>query len=238
MKRDKRRRKKPQRMHKKSTDTGITLPVTITSIKPQKKRSGRFSLYHDDQFIIGVSTDTLIAFNLNKGVVINCKLFEQLSAEEEVNTVRNYMLKLLGRRSHSGGELKTKALRKGYRQKHIDSVLNELRRKKYLNDEEFARRYVSDKLNIQHWGPVKISSELARKGIDPKTVKKALSEITDGLELKQICVDLALRRKHHFSGESDNFKREQKIAAYLRRRGFTYNTINSAIPDISSRINV
>lgn len=214
------------------------LPSTVTSIRPQKNRRGRFSLYSEKGFIIGVSTDTLVKYNLGKGVEITPFLFEQISGEEGRQTIKDYCLRLLGRREHAREELKRKAADKGFDPGQVEPVLDELARKKYIDDEKFAEKFVSDKIGIQRWGPVKIRAELKKKRISNPVIDRTISIYTDDLELIQICVDLALKRKRHFSKEPDAFKCKQKIAAYLQRKGFSFETINRALPDIIRSLNV
>lgn len=214
------------------------LPAEITAIKPQKKRKDRFSLYQDDHFITGVSVDTLVAFGLKKGTEITPLLFEKIRVEEEKSAAKSYLIKLLGRRDHSRKELKTKAIQKGFDPQKVNLILNDLEQKGYINNSEFARKFVADKISIQMWGPVKIRSELIRKGIDRQTIDQILLNQTENLELNKICVDLIVKRKRHFSREGDSYKRRQKIASYLQRRGFSFDTINRVLPDIIDRLNV
>ena len=46
------------------------LPLTITAIQVQKKNKERFSLYHEDRFLLGVSTQTLVSCSLKKGALL------------------------------------------------------------------------------------------------------------------------------------------------------------------------
>jgi regulatory protein len=144
----------------------------------------------------------------------------------------------LARRDHSRHELDTKAVQKGYDPGFVTSILNELEQNGYINNMDFARKYAADKFSLQKWGPVKIRSELIRKGVDKQVIDQVLLKETEDFELNKICVDLILKRKCHFSRESDSYKRKQKIASYLQRRGFSFDTINRVLPDIINRLNV
>ncbi len=220
-------------------ETGsLKLPVTITKIKPQKKRKDRFSLFHHDQFIIGVASDTLIRFGLQRGVEITSNIYDQIESEEQKQSLRDFFLRLLGRRDHSARELKTKAAQKGYNTIHADEILNQLERKGYIDDEVFARKFTHDKIRLKKWGHVKIRAHLKSRGVSNRIIEKVISEKAGSLELKKICVDLIEKRQAHFCRETDDFKRTQKISAYLQRKGFMYDTINRAMPDIIDRLNV
>jgi len=173
-----------------------------------------------------------------KGVKITPFSIEQISSAESRQSIKDYCLRLLGRRDHASEELKRKAIGKGFDPGRVKSVLTELVQKKYIDDKKFAAKFISDKMTFRQWGPVKIRLELKKKRIPSPIIEKLLSEYTDDLELIQICVDLALKRNRHFLKEPDAFKRKQKIAVYLQRKGFSFETINRAMPDIIERLNV
>ncbi|MEX2600961.1 MAG: regulatory protein RecX [Balneolaceae bacterium] len=212
------------------------LPAEITSIRPQKKRSSRFSLYHNDSFIIGVSSDTLLHFNLERGVSITDQLFREIASVEQKTSIREYLLRLLGRRDHSRQELYLKALRKGHPPSMIEEVLKHLESKRYINDTLFAEKYAVDKATLMNWGPNKIRAELKKKGIPDSISDQALKRAVEDLQQEKICVDLALKRKDHFLREQDDRKRRQKIIAYLQRRGLGYDTIRQALPEILNQL--
>jgi regulatory protein len=215
----------------------VDLPATVTSVMPQKKRSDRYSLFCGNRFLIGVSAGTLLRFNLEKGVEITPSLYEQIATEESKNALNDYLLRLLARRDHSKNELKTKALQKGFDPELIRQAIEVLDEKQYINDREFARKFASDKISIQQWGPLKIKAELQKRGIKGKTADFILQNASDDLELIQICVDLAIKRKRHFFREPDDFKCKQKVAAYLYQKGFPFEIINRALPEIIDRLN-
>lgn len=216
----------------------LSFPVEITAIRPQKKRNNRFSLYQGNCFLIGVSADTLLSFRLKKGDQLTAAQFQQITDEEERRAVREYMVRLLGRRDHSGKELERKARVKGYPEKIVQHVQKELSKKGYVDDNTFASKFVTDKLKINRWGPLRIKTALLKKGIPGHTTDRILRDKIDDLELKKICVDLVLTRKSHFLRESDSFRRKQKISAWLQRKGFYYSTIEDAFPEIIKRLNV
>jgi len=214
----------------------VELPVEITAIRTQKKRKDRFSLFHQETFLIGVSGNTLAKLGIRKGTDLTPSLFSRIQQDEEREKVRDYLLRLLGRRPHAAAELNIKARQKGYDGELISDVIDELRAKQYLDDEAFARQFASDKLEFRQWGPVKVRSALVSKGVSAVVAERVTAALTEDLELKKICVDLALKRTRHFFRERDDYKRRKKVAAYLQRKGFDFETINRALPEIISRM--
>ncbi|MEX0638952.1 MAG: regulatory protein RecX [Balneolaceae bacterium] len=155
-----------------------------------------------------------------------------------VITIRNYMLRLLGRRDHTVAELIRKAARKGYTTASCQESVDELTAEGLLDDARFAINYAEEKSRTKRWGPKKIRAGLLKKGVQPEIANSALREIEDGLELIQNCVDLVERRRQHFYRESDHFKRKQKIVAWLRQKGYRSDTIRKALPQIAEMLNV
>ncbi len=219
-------------------DISDKLPLKITSISPQKKRKDRFSLFHENTFLVGVSSQTLIDLSLKKGVELTPFLFERILDAEEYQNIKDTFYDYLSRRDHGSFELKQKALKKGYPSEIIDDVLDEFDRKGLLDDESFAIKFASDKAEFKQWGPVKIKSALRKKGVSKSIAEKAVRSITNDLDQVQICVDLLTKRKRHFLRETDTLKRKQKMYRYLAGKGFTGSVITKAIDTIKNDFDV
>ena len=209
------------------------LPALITKITVQKKNRNRFSLFHDEHFLLGVSSKTLTDFSLQEGVELTPFLFNEIKRSEEVQAVRESCLRYLGRRDHASFELRKKVSKKGFDKKIINSVIDELQEKGFINDEQFAEAFALEKAEMNKWGPQKIKSALFKKGIDKRFIEKALKNVRENLQQDQICVDLVFKRKSHFLREKDTFKRKQKIFRYLAGRGFTSSVIKQSMPQIA-----
>lgn len=224
--------------HKNQSKPEPDLPAQISTIEPQKKRTDRYSLFCGSDFIIGVSGQTLLRFNLKKGVEITPFLFKQLQDAEEYQAIKDYFLRLLGRRDHARGELQKKGRIKGFPDIIMEDVLDELSDKNYLNEEIFAAKFISDKLAFSKWGPQKIRSELIKKGVQNQIIDKLLKEQTGDLELSRICVDLVVKRKARYLRVNDLLKRRQKIIGWLMQKGFQQDTIQKALTEIEKELNV
>lgn len=224
----------------KNTENGVyqsiedKLPLTITGISAQKKNNERFSLFHEGQFLTGVSAKTLTDFSIHKGVELTPLLFEEITRSEDLNAVKECCLRYLSRRDHASSELKLKLQKKGFDEPAINSVIEELSGKGYLNDEQFAVSFANEKAELNKWGPKKITAALYKKGIKKQVIERAVKKATENLQQEQICVDLALKKKHHFLREADPYKRKQKIYNYLAGRGFSNSEIKKSLPKITT----
>lgn len=231
------RNSEPYNGHPQYSSIVHELPLTVTAIAPQKKRSDRFSLFHGKKFILGVSGQTLLDFSIQKGVEITPSLFQQLSEAGDYQKIKDSFYRYLSRRDHTSFELKQKAAQKGVPSQMVDRIIAEFQQKGLLDDNTFARKFASDKAELNKWGPLKIQQALIQKGVGRSVARKVTENLSDDLEQGQICVDLAVKRRRHFLREDDPLKRNQKIYNYLARKGYTGSVIKKALPKILEKLN-
>lgn len=213
------------------------LPARITAVTRQKRRKERFSLFADRQFLIGVSEDTLLEFNLSPGTEITHALFRRLQRAEGRGAVKSYFLDLLARRDHARRELADKARKKDLNRDFVEEVIDELERKGLVDDRAFAVKYADDKAKGSRWGPAKIMAHLRRKGIGRDDIDHSLRAAFEGVEVREILFDLVLKRKRHFLREEHPLKRKKKIFDYLSRRGFRSASINPCLQELTDMLN-
>lgn len=96
---------------------------------------------------------------------------------------------LCSRAEHSVKELREKLYRWGITGEEAAAILDDLRKRRFVDDERFARAYINDKYKFARWGRRKIVAGLITKGImraiylpaldeiDPETYKNNLSDL-------------------------------------------------------------
>ncbi|HEX6982654.1 MAG TPA: regulatory protein RecX [Balneolaceae bacterium] len=212
------------------------LPAVISSISIQKKNKERYSLFVDDEFLLGVAEQTLLKFKLTKGVEVTPLLFRKLQQEEGRFAIKSYFLNLLSRRDHARKELLDKARRKDYPAEVIKNVLDELQKKGFINDTGFAEKYASEKYRLKKWGPVKIQSYLYKKGISKDVAHQSTEKVFKDENLNKTFLTLVLTRKKRFLKEDDPFKRKKKVFDYLARRGYPPSDIYKYLDELMQEI--
>ena len=224
LRKKKKRLRKPEPKECCSEEAATLLPAPISGIQPQKKNNFRFSVFVENQFLIGVSDSTLIKCNLSKGVVMTPFLLKEIRELEDRWAIREYFLRLLGRRDHARNELRDKALKKNFPSGHIEKILDELEEKKYINNAVFARKFARDKFEFNRWGITKIRAHLLKKGVPKADIQRALSEI--GKENRDASmVELVRKNSRKFQREEDLIKRKKKIFDFLLRKGYESDNI-------------
>lgn len=200
------------------------LPVKIHRIEVQKKNAFRYSLFSEKGFITGISDSTLTKHNLKKGSVIDYQLYKALSEDEERWSIKEYLIRLLGRRDHASHELRLKGMKKGYDSDVLNEIISDLEDNGYVNNLAFAQKYAHDKFKFNEWGPNKIRIELIKKQVDKHTIEDVLDKEINHNEVIKSIERLILKKKPALLRTSEE-KRRKKIFDYLFRKGYDSNVI-------------
>lgn len=212
------------------------LPGAITSITTQKKNKERYSIFVNDEFLIGVAEQTLLKFKLSKGKRVTHALLRKLQREEGRFAVKSYMMKRLSSRDHARKELFNKAIRKDYPKDVINNVLDELQEKGYLNEQEFAEKFASDKSRLNKWGPTKIKAHLYKKNIPDGIAERSIQKAYDEIDIRERFINLVLKRKRRFLKEENSYKRKKKVFDHLKRKGYRSSNIYNHLDELMQKI--
>ncbi|MBE8714856.1 regulatory protein RecX [Sphingobacterium hungaricum] len=120
-------------------------------------------------------------------------------------------------------EVRSKLYEYGLYPNEVEQIISELIENNFLNEERFAKAYVSGKFKIKKWGKLKIVQGLKFKQVSSPLIKLALKEI----DLNEYYETLSaiLTKKNNSLVESDPFKRKNKLAQYALSRGFESNLV-------------
>lgn len=198
----------------------------ITDLKPQTRRTDRYNLYLDGSYKFPVSANTVLAARLHVGLEITEEELLKVQEAAEIGNAHDKALNYLDLRRRSTKEMKDYLYRKDFEPHVIQAVTDRLTRAGLLNDEEFARAWIRDRLLLKPKSKRALSSELFAKGISRETADLVLSELDtdDELDALRGSIDRRLRQSKYASRENDD-----KLIAALAREGYKYSDIKSCL---------
>lgn len=197
--------------------------MIISNISFEKKK---FLVSFDNGEEIKISEDTLVNFGLYKGQEVEEEFVENLKFEDEKSEALLLSYKFL-QRNKTKHQLVDYLYKNKIQRDIIDLILPILEEKNYLNDEDYARRYLSDALNIKKYGKIKTRYMLMSKGIDKKIIEKVMEDYDYELEYMNA---LELIEKRISKDETDP-KIINSAKNYLQGRGFEFEIINFTLDD-------
>ncbi len=116
---------------------------------------------------------------------------------------------------------------KGATSAEIEALLERLETERYIDEERYARAFVSDKFRFDHWGRIKIAYSLRQKGINAHTIEDALAQIDDD-DYHQSLADFIASRRRTTKADSP-YALNQKIARAAITRGFEPQMVFDAL---------
>lgn len=197
--------------------------MIISNISFEKKK---FHVSFDNGEEIKISEDTLVNFGLYKGQEVEEEFVENLKFEDEKSEALLLSYKFL-QRNKTKHQLVDYLYKNKIQRDIIDIILPILEEKNYLNDEDYARRYLSDALNIKKYGKIKTRYMLMSKGIDKRIIEKVMEDYDYELEYMNA---LELIEKRISKDETDP-KIINSAKNYLQGRGFEFEIINFTLDD-------
>ncbi len=202
------------------------VPGTITAISSQTNDPERVSVFIDGDFAMGLARDVADTANIHVGQDLTAADIANLLASEQLSRATSAALNYLAWRPRSEGEVRQRLRRSDTPSDVIDQVVQKLRDWRYIDDEDFARRWIENRAAHRPRGTRVLTQELRAKGIDPElasaTVDEAdIDEASDALELA--------RKRAGQLADLEPEVRERRLTGFLARRGYGFDIIRSVL---------
>jgi len=202
--------------------------MLITGIERTKK--GRYSIFADGEFLFALHADIFASSPIKSGIDMTEEALEELRALSEEKITKDRALRLLSARAYTSGGLYKKLIMysdEDTAQKAVDRMC-ELG---LINDEDYARRYAADCVNLRGFSPSRTKYALLEKGV-PKYIAEEITEEMDSDQCPVIAA-VILRKYHRFL---DDEKGITKTTNALARLGYRYGDIRNVINNLSEDI--
>lgn len=200
--------------------------MKITKIEQQIKAKGRYSVFVDDKFAFGISELGLINSGLKIGQELSDAGLEDLKAEAKADKLYNQTLSLIMRRPRSRWEIETYLKKKSADEQVSGQILNTLTEKGFVDDVDFARRWVENRRLLKSISKRKLELELLQKRVNDAVIKQVLAED----ETEEIEV---LKKEIEKKRQQTRYQDETKLMQYLARQGYGYGDIKQALSELS-----
>ena len=147
------------------------------------------------------------------------------SQYDELSRTKYCAFLILGRRSHTKKELYDKLIKKEYSLECVEQTVSYMEEEGYINDRDYAEKYLHDAMELKKHGISKIRTDLRRKGIDDFIIEDVISECErdNSYTIQKI---LQIRAKNY---DLQDKKQRDRLIGYMLRRGFSYGEVYSAL---------
>lgn len=204
----------------------------ITNLKTEKKYAGKICVYVNGEFWKCISKDLVVSLGLHKDMEIHKEEFENIELLDEKTRALNNSFRLLSFRSRSVKEVRERLNKQGFSETVVDMAIDELEQRGYLNDKDFARMWISERISSRKYGKNWIKGELLTKGVDRSIIDAELLCYSEQAE--RDCARFLARKKYSKSAYGDKNKQLGSLYQYLAQRGFNNSISIEVVREIMS----
>ena len=195
--------------------------ITALRVKDTKKQ---VSVFIDGSFSFSIGEEVAATAGLKVGQHLSAEQIEELKEADIFHGCLGAALHYLGYRPRSEAEVRKRLLRRGFVDKVVDKVIIGLRERGLIDDVAFARYWRDNRLSFRPRSRRLIKLELRQKGVAAETANEVVADLDD----ETAAYEAGLKKTRVLSGlEYREFRRY--LSGYLRRRGFDYGAIDSAV---------
>ena len=201
--------------------------ITIDKIKLSDIH---LSLELDNGETLDIPNQVADLYMLESGRRIDTTEYAQLKEESQRFRCNKKALDYLAVRNRSANEMERYLYKKGFAHNLIREVVNSLGEAGYIDDYDYATRFINNKLNRKLTGKHLLARELQKKGIARAIIKQALKESESRLNNIDEIYETAIKKYNTLKLKKNGLS---KLAYFLQRRGFDAEVVNVIITRIT-----
>lgn len=197
----------------------------ITKIAKQQRRDDWCSIFIDGKFVFSLPISAVADEKLVIDKELSAAELDKLKRKSSYSKLYDGALMKIARRQHSEREIRDYLYKKQAADEDIESIVERLYSYKYLDDQSFAEKWVSERRKTKLRSSRQLRAELYKKGISSEIIDPLLE---DSQEDQQDALKELIAKKQHLSRYQD----QKKFMAYLTRQGFSYHEVKQALTEL------
>ncbi|MBQ9114588.1 MAG: regulatory protein RecX [Clostridia bacterium] len=201
--------------------------VTIKEIKRNKKS---YTLVVGEEVLKNINIEVALSYALKEGEMSKEK-FKEFLKENDRQNAKSYLYNMIARKGRTTKEARDRLYEKGFHKDAVEYAIGVVSSYGYLNDEEYAKNYVSSA--IRNKGEYRVKRELQLKCISDENMVDALDLMDSDSEYDSA---YTLAKKYLKSKDISDEKVKEKLFRYLVSRGYGYDLVKKVMRTLGAEI--
>lgn len=200
--------------------------MTVTGI--EEISQSRCRIYVDGNFAFVLYKGEIRLYKIREQEEISEETYRKITEEVLVKRAKLRCMNLLKSRPYTEYQLREKLRQGEYSQEIQDTAIAYVKSFGYVDDVQYAKDYALSQTETKSRRA--ISESLMRKGIAKEIVEEVFADLEeDGNMSDERKLAEKWMEKKKFSPEKADYKEQQKMAAFLYRKGIPMEVIRKAI---------
>ncbi len=201
----------------------------ITKLEVQKRNKERVNVFLDEDYAFSISAELIYKEGIKVKDIVDSEKLKVLANKDAIIKCREAAIKSIERNLKTEKQVRDKLNLKGYDEEAITKAIDFLKEYNFLDDKDYANKFVKDKLRCQ--GSNKIRYSLMQKGVSKDVIEEELSGIDKENE-KENALVLAQKKVNNLrKTESDIYKISNKLYRFLLSKGYGYDIIKDVVKE-------
>jgi len=207
--------------------------LIITGLEPVKRKKGWFELNPKGKPPFYIDEETIYKNSLRVGDILSESRLKQIKEQADRAWLKYRAFQILSRRMVPERELRRKLAAERRSPALRDEVMLWLQRYGYVDDYKFACSCIRSQISRGGRSRLYLKKKLFEKGINGDISELALDTELVNYDEDSIVLELSRKKLKTLKGETP-IKAKQKLTAFLRGRGFGWDSINKAVSTLSN----
>lgn len=200
--------------------------MVVSELRELDKK--RVKVFLDGEFAFVLYKGELKEYKVREGQELDPACYLQITEDLLPKRCKLRAMNLLQKKDYTERQLRDKLVEGLYPSDVIDEAIRYVKSYKYLDDERYARDYIS--YHMETRSRTRIIQDLMEKGLSKDSIYDIIEELYSEdhgeLEISQI---RKLLDKKHYDPENADYKERQKVMSYLVRKGYSMTLIKKAM---------
>ncbi len=203
--------------------------MKITKLK--KTKTGKYDLILENNDKITTYDEVILNNNLLFDKEIDDDKLKTINKENDYYKIYNKIIKLITTKLRSELEIKEYLEKNEVDEVQQKKIIDNLKEQGLINDLQFTKAFIMDKINLSNNGPIKIKNELENYGIEENIINDELNKIDNEIYIEKI--NKIINKKLKTSNKYSEYILKQKLKQELTSLGYFFDDINECINNIN-----
>ena len=209
----------------------IYLVTKMKILKFKKKNTNQYEITLDTGQTLNLYEDVIVKHSLIAKKEITEEILEQIKKENNNAEIYSKCIKYISIRMRSKKEIRDYLLKKEYGCNIIEDIISKLEKNGLINEEQFVKAYINDKLLMTNYGPYKLKNELIKHNIDENIIDQYIENIDENILINKI--EKIISKYLKTNKKNSNYTLKTKIQEQLNILGFPKYLYQQMIENIS-----
>ena len=196
--------------------------------KIEKLKNNKYKIIIDEESIITFD-NVILANNLLYKKEIDNDLYKTIIKDTEYYNNYNKVLKYIVKRRRSEKEIRKYLVKLEIKKEDIDNIINKLKNINLINDIDYCKAFINDKINLSKQGINKIRIDLLEQDIPIDIIDEELSKID--IDVLNNRLEKMIIKKIHSNKKYSKNQLKQRILNEMINLGYSKDLILNIIEE-------